>query len=191
MKLQISVALALLFSVPAAGAQEKPSLPFSDWGSCPFECCTYGDWRATKALDAHQDRSDKSPVSFHIAAGQSVHAVTGVVITTKYGVTQVMKPIKLGYLRDAKAPKLSLAAGDVLYTLHYQGEASDLFWYHGKMYSDQIDVPDDSFGAPPHASALKVLSRPAYEWWVEVHNAGGNAGWIKPAHNFSGGDACD
>ena len=77
---------------------------------------------------------------------------------------------------------------NVLCTLHYPGEASDLLWCHGKTYSDWIEVPIvRSVHYPMHRYSR--FSRPKYEWWMQLHNAAGKVGWIKPAHNFSGGDA--
>ena len=191
MKIQIAIVVALLFSFGQARAQEKPPLPFTDTGSCPFECCTYGDWHATKPVDVHRSASIDSPIAFRIAQGQLIHAVTGVVITTQYGITKILKPLRIGYARDGKSPELSLEAGDVVYTLHYSGEASDLFWYQGKTYTDQIDVPEDAFGSPPNASAVQVVSRPKYEWWVKIRDAKNGIGWTKETKSFSGADACE
>lgn len=191
MKARIALAVASLFFFTEAPAQQLPKLPYADWGSCTFECCTYGDWRATKSIVAHQQADSHSPVVFKVKSGQSVRAITGVVITTQYGVTKILKSMKIGYVPKGQSPELSLNAGDLVYTLHYQGEASDLFWYEGKTYSDQIDVPDDAFGNPPNASTLKVLSRPKYEWWVKLRNSDGKIGWTKETQNFSGVDACN
>ena len=190
-KIQIGIVIALLFSFGQARAQEKPPLPFTDTGSCPFECCTYGDWHTTKPVDVHRSASIDSPISFRIAQGQLIHAVTGVVVTTQYGITKILKPLRIGYTRDGKSPELSSEAGDVLYTLHYSGEASDLFWYHGKTYTDQIDVPAGAFGSPPNASVVQVVSRPKYEWWVKVRDAKKGIGWTKETKSFSGADACE
>lgn len=190
-KTQLGISIALLFSCWQARAQEKPPLPFTDVGSCPFECCTYGDWSATKAAYVHQRASVYSPITFQIAQGQTVHAITGVVVTTQYGITKVLKPLRIGYKHGGKSPELSLKAGDVLYTLHYSGEANDLFWYDGKTYTDQIDVPAGAFGSPPNASTVQVLSRPKYEWWVKVRDAKNRIGWTKDTQSFSGADACE
>jgi hypothetical protein len=62
-------------------------------------------------------------------------ALTGVEITTKAGRIKVLKPIELGYAEGIKYPAIKAVPGE---TLHYLGEGFDLFWYKGKIYSDQI-----------------------------------------------------
>ena len=108
-----------------------------------------------------------------------MRGLTGVVITTKYGITKIVQPIQIGYTHDSKSPELSLQPGEVVYTLHYQGEAYDLFWYKGKTYSDQISLPDNAWGTPPNSQALQIITRPEYEWWAIIQDKNGNIGWTK------------
>jgi len=182
--------LGLLLFLAQAHAQEKPPLPFTERDSCPFECCAYGDWQAIESVDAHLVASTESPVTFRVSSGRAVRALTGVTITTQFGMTKILKPIKIGYRRGGKAPELSLLPGDVVYTLHYAGEANDSFWYQGKIYTDEINMPESSFGAPANESAVQVISRPKYEWWIKIRGAGGSVGWVKGADSFAGSDSC-
>lgn len=193
MKIVIATIIITL-SASSAAAQDvsdKPTLPYYDWGACPFECCTYKEWTATRNLNAYKRRSEKSPISFHVKKGRSVRGLTGVVITTKYGITKIIKPIQIGYTPDGKLPELSLQPGEVVYTLHYQGEAYDLFWYKGKAYSDQISLPKDAWGTPPNLQALQIISRPSYEWWAVIQDKDGNIGWTKETDAFAHIDACE
>src|SRR3989304_6296377 len=184
--LNTTIIIALSTSLTAAqNVPDKPILPYYDWGACPFECCTYKEWAAIRNLNIYKRRSGKSPISFRIKKGQSVRGLTGVVITTKYGITKIIKPIQIGYTPDSKSPELSLQPDEVVYTLHYQGEADDLFWYKGKVYSDQISVPDDAWGTPPNSQALQIVSRPKYEWWVIIQDKDGNIGWTKETDAFA------
>ena len=139
--------VALALAVPVL-RQEPPPLPYLDQGACPFEGCIYREWTAKKAVVAYVEPKVGSPVAFTIKERQVVRAETGFVLTSKAGVTKVVKPITLGYDKDSKdpAPKplLNLKPGELLYTLHDMGEGFDLFWYKGKVYTDQIssDEPD-------------------------------------------------
>jgi hypothetical protein len=137
------------------------------------------------------DRSEKSQISFRVKNGQPVRGLTGVVITTAYGITKITKPMQIGHTSDSMSPQISLQAGDIVYTLHYQGEGNDLFWYKGKTYSAQISIPDDAWGTTPHSQTVKMVSRPQYEWWAKVQDKDGNIGWTKETDAFAHIDACE
>lgn len=176
-------------------AQDLPPLPYVDKGACPFECCTYRDWRANEKVIAYAEPKERAAKAFSIKKGQWVTAQTGFVVTTKAGVTKVLRPITLGYEQNAKGPVskegvLRLKPGELLYTLHYAGEGFDLFWYKGKVYSDQISSDEPDPDPPPPELNLQVLSRPAYTWWVRVKRKDGKIGWIKDPPYFENSDAC-
>ncbi len=166
-------------------------MPYEHWGACPFECCTYGTWEATKELAVYSARSVASKVAFKLKKGEKIQATTGVVVTQFYGVTKILQPIELGYTPEGKTPELALKPGDIVYTLHYEGEASDFFWYRGKVYSDQIDVPDDAWGNPPNGDVVEILSRPKYDWWAKIQNKAGAIGWSNQTDAFAHADACE
>ena len=184
--------IVLLASVSVAqNNSDKPTLPYYDWGACPFECCTYREWTAIKNLNTYIRQDEKSPVSFRVKKGHSVLGLTGVVVTTEYGITKIIKPMEIGFTPESKSPELSLKANEVVYTLHYQGEGNDLFWYKGKAYSAQISIPDDAWGTPPNSQAFQILSRPKYEWWAKIQDKDGNIGWTKETDVFAHIDACE
>jgi hypothetical protein len=172
-------------------ASEQLKLPYYDWGACPFECCTYKEWETNKPVIAHEKPLSSSKTLFAVPAKQAVTGLTGVVITTKPGVTRILKPVQLGYTKDEKGPMLSLKSGEKIYTLHYLGEGYDLFWYKGNTYSDQCDVSDNSFGNAPFASDVKVESRPKTIWWVKFKDSKGHVGWSEVNNNFDHMDACE
>lgn len=171
-------------------AQEKPTLPHLDWGSCPFECCTYREWIATAPIKVFKSRDKNSAIAFQLHAGEKALALTGVIVTHKLGVTEITKPIEVGYLPKGRKPMLSLKPKDVVYTLHYAGEGNDVFWYNGKTYQDQIAVPDNAMGDAPNSETFKVLSRPEYDWWAKVRNNYGQTGWTRETKKFENQDAC-
>ena len=173
---------ALLLLPLGAAAQEQPPLPFEDAGACPFECCTYRGWEAKKPVVLYRERSEQSAVAYRAKAGEKVQGLTGVVVTNQYGVTRLLKPMTLGYRKNDEKPQLALHAGELLYTLHYEGEGVELFWYKGQTYSDQIS---------PSGDALRVESRPQYDWWVQVKSATGSIGWGKTVDAFAHMDSCE
>ncbi len=186
--LMTSVMIALSARLAFAENTDRPKLPYYDWGACPFECCAYRQWVSTRGLNAHVSRSEGSPVTFRVKKDLTVRGLTGVVITRKYGVTRIVKPVQVGIAPDGRYPEISLQPGEAVYTLYYQGEGADLFWYRGKAYSAEIAVPDD---APPDSRIARVLSRPGYEWWVLIQDRDGNAGWTRETGAFAHIDACE
>lgn len=184
---------AALTALPAFG-QERPPLPYIDQGACPFECCTYRLWRAKKVVVAYAEPKKGASVAFTIKNGQQVTAETGFVVTSKAGITKVLKPIKLGYDKDSKSsapkPLLDLKPGELLYTLHYLGEGFDLFWYKGRVYSDQISSDKVDPDPPAPELNLQALSLPEADWWVKVRTKEGRIGWIKNPPYFENSDAC-
>lgn len=180
----------MVFEIGLVRAQDKPALPHYDWGACPFECCTYREWKANQTVVAYSDYKDGASVVFTIKKGEWVTAETGVVITTKTGITKVLKSMKLGYQEGQKEPSLDVKPGDILYILHYTGEGFDLFWFKGKKYYDQIAADKTDPNPPPPELNVQVISRPDADWWVRVKNKKGQTGWIKNPPYFENADAC-
>ena len=188
-----TLAIALLV-IPClslgAPTADKPPMPYNDWGACPFECCTYRDWVANAPITAFKSRDEKGAIAFQIEIGERINAITGVVVTRKPGITEIRKADKYGYLPDGKEPVLSLEPGEVVYTLHYVGEGYDLFWYKGKVYTDQISVSDNALGNVPNSDTVKIRSRPVYDWWAKIRNRSGQIGWTRKTNKFDNQDAC-
>lgn len=174
----------------AAGPQNGPHLPYLDWGACPFECCTYREWVAEAPITVFTKRDENSEVAFRLKKDEHVQAITGVVVTRKFGVTEILKPLELGFLPGGQKPMLSLKPTDIVYTLHYAGEGNDVFWYKGKTYMGEISVPDDAWGKAPNSDTVKVHSRPVYDWWAKIRNRAGQTGWTRKTDKFRNQDAC-
>jgi len=179
--IRISLILAFLFTWPVK-AQERPPLPYYDWGACPFECCTYREWETVRPVVFRKSRSKKSREVFRVKKSTKVKAITGVVITKKYGITKVLKPMTVTENGNKNSEIVPIKPGDILYTLHYLGEGFDLFWFRGKVYSDEISDPNDS---------VVIESRPDVDWWAKVVNPKGQTGWTNELDAFAHVDACE
>jgi len=98
--------------------------------------------------------------------------------------------MELGYTKRGDKPVLSLQPGELVYTLHYLGEGSELFWYKGQVYSDQISAGKPDPDPPPPQLNVQVLSLPKYTWWAKITNKAGDVGWTNETHKFGNVDAC-
>jgi hypothetical protein len=169
---------------------EKPPLPYYDWNACPFECCTYRTWKVNQTVTAYASRNEKAAIVFQAKRGEWVRGTTGVVITKRYGLTKILKPLELGYRPKSRKPELFLQPGTVVYTLHYTGEGMGLFWYNGSTYVDQIAARDPDPDPPPPDLNVQVVSLPSYDWWVKIKNNNGLEGWTRETRKFGNMDAC-
>jgi hypothetical protein len=170
----------LLAAGPAALARQGPPLPYESWDVCPFECCTYRDWKAEADIPVHERRDDRSKVRFRVRRGETVRAETGVVVTAVPGIVRIDKPVRDGYPKNDDRPHLSLVPGDVIYRLAPLGEGAFLFWYKGKVYQSGTDLV-----------ALPTINegKERMTWWKRVRNRAGKKGWTRSI-DFSNADAC-
>lgn len=202
--LAVSVSVAVSPSARLSAAQDErslPPLPYVEQDVCPFQCCTYRDWRASRPMTAHDGWDDprltaRRKTVFGIARGDTVTAMTGVIMTTKAGRLRLSKDATLTSVpsRFPKQPpeKVSAHAGDVIHLLVPHGEGTYTVWYDGRLL-EAVDLSDlmvaaigQTQGAPPK----DVFEQPVYEWWVRVRNQQGEVGWTDRARDFTGADAC-
>ncbi len=170
---------ALCAGGATVAATSKPPLPYYDKGACPFECCTYRGWTTNAPVEARAEPNAKSRLVFHLNKNTPVTGVTGVVITDRFGVIRLTKPAKIGDGYIPKRPIVPLRTGDELYTLHYAGEGSVLFWHQGKTYEEILDD-----------RATRIVSQPRYVWWVKIKTKAGNTGWTDQTKRFDNMDSC-
>jgi hypothetical protein len=175
------LAFALLLLPVPSQVESKPPTPFYDWGACPFEGCTYRRWQAVKAVTVWTGRNHRR-VAFTVKSGEWVRGLTGVVITTRPGISKVLVKMTLG-----DRPAVSVSPGDLLYTLHDLGEGFDFFWFQGKTYSDQISGEPDPDPPPPDLQ-IQIISRPQYVWWAKIRNLRGRVGWTDQTELFTNMD---
>jgi len=134
--------------------------PYEDEGACPSEGCTYGRRFAARPLTVRRSRDAGAAPAFHVGAGETVDAVTGVVVTLRPGRARVVAPIDVDGVR--------LAKGEHLLILRAAGEGGFRLWAHGRPVDVRRDVA---------AGSLAVLSEPRTVWWVQVRNRHGETGW--------------
>jgi hypothetical protein len=157
--------------IPVEGYTDSdvPPIPFIDVGACPFEGCTYWEWSVERETVIRETMDENSPIAFVVKAGEKVTGITGVVITTRPGRAEILKPIE--YYGT------NLRPGDIIYILTYVGEAHYVTWLKGKM-----------FEFSPLGDDLRVDNEPESVWWVKVKNSKGQTGWSNQPGNFGGMD---
>lgn len=174
MKIKYIVLLAISLVLTGNSFAQTPKMPFADVGACPFECCIYRQWTATKNTVIYQQMRENSPVAFKVKGREKVTGVTGVVITTKAGTVKALKNFTFSN------NKISVKAGNLFYLLTYRGEGFFLIWYKGKKFEDEI----------LDENTMKLLSEPKSVWWVKIKNRKGQIGWTKMPENFDNKDSC-
>lgn len=189
-----SVASLLLLSLavvraPGAGEQppSSPPVPFEDAGACPTEGCVYGDWKAVADVDIRTERRADAPVAFKVRTGETVKALTGVVITTQPGRVVFDRRQRL----DTSSGPIELMPGQTLFLLTYQGEGLTKAWFNGRVYTDvdTVTFMNALCATKPAQCSGKVVERPQREWWAQIQNAAGEVGWTLETEKFDGKDA--
>jgi len=163
----------LLFVVSVVYGGEHPEF-YIDKGACPFECCTYREWRVEKATMLYAEPKSGSP-SVGVAGKDSfVKAETGEVHT---------KPGKFIVKRGVT----SFRKGDILWVYTYLGEGYFKIWYQGKLIEEEIGI-DYRNPSARDWGYFEVI--PDSTWWVKVRTSNGIEGWTNHPENFSNKDAC-
>jgi hypothetical protein len=88
-----------------------PALPFSDWGACPYETCSYRQWTVHSSVTVYDTWKPERRQIGQLAAGDQVTGITGVVITFKPGVIRM----------DRDLPDQDLRSGDTRFHLRLSG----------------------------------------------------------------------
>lgn len=163
------VLLAAFWSGSAIG-QEPSRLDVAE-GACPFECCTYGRWAATRSVHLLTVPRASAGVVATVSPGDSVTAETGEVHTRA-------APFVFGADRDG------FAKGDTVWVLDYQGEGRFRVRYRGST------VPADLGFSPYGARGRSMLEEYRSVWWVRIKLDNGVVGWTAYPEAFAGRDAC-
>ncbi|MGP0629256.1 hypothetical protein ACTRW9_06100 [Nitrospina sp. 32_T5] len=148
---------------------------------CPFECCSYGRWRAVEPVDLKDSPNGK--VIGRVEEGERVDAITGEVHATP-GILKVVVPFK------------QFKRGDTIYILHYVGEGFFKYWHQGKVGEEEFIfllnlAEDDPLCKTPREDCWGQLQKAEESvWWVQMKNAGGTVGWTDRPELFGDKDSC-
>jgi hypothetical protein len=170
-----------------AGAAPRPSpprVPYESSGVCPFDCCTYGTWSVQVDTNLLAEHRDGAPVAFSVRRGTKVQAMTGVVVTSRFGRAVVRRPTALD--------GVEVTPRDSIVVLHYVGEGFWKLWVRGKLVEDQVHDVESICGfdkGVPVGCAVQILEKPRTVWWVKIRSRG-RVGWTRQVDHFDGMDAC-
>lgn len=170
-----------------AQAPVTPPVPFEDVGACPFEGCVYREWKARTTVQVRGAWRADAPVVFRLRAGESVTALTGVVVTVRAGRVRFDEPQRL----MTSGGPIDVLPEHTLYLLTYQGEGFTKVWFNGKVYED-VDVSSFMNSAcedAPSRCSGRVVEPSRTDWWVQVRNKAGQVGWTREPDKFDGKDA--
>ncbi len=174
----------------AMNPNELPANPYISKGACPFECCTYREWKTKSAVQLRESIGSEKIIA-EIPAGTSIRALTGEVH---------VEPEPYAVLADNGM----LKAGDVIFFLDYRGEGYTNYWYQGRLSPD-IGA-DDGLASQTtencQANAAKDGTDPCWltrlrpqkkflnEWWVQLRTKDGKVGWTLNIGQFENMDSC-
>lgn len=169
----------------APKSMPKPVVPYYDWNVCPGEGCVYGKWITRKPVTVFNTYKQARRQITKLKRGDTVFALTGVVITFKPGVIRM----------DRDFPERGLQRGDTILTYAYRGEGDSAVWLKGQ-YDPGFDI---SFTKWPHGGgcggahcAATYLDEGVKAWWAEIKLASGKLGWIDmDTSDFAGVCALD
>ena len=181
--IQAFAASFLLFSLASGSpAQEAAPRVLVDQGACPFECCQYGPWTATRTTPAFTSPG-AARAAFNIPAGTAVTALTGFVRTVgqPFVVTRQHAPYE---------------SGDTLMVYTYRGEGTFSVWYRGNTLTEDLGFsPYGGTGGKRCTDKAHCWGTLAGElqsdWWAQVRLVNGRTAWVRGSNGFQGQDACD
>ena len=166
--------------------QAGPPIPYDEDGACPFQCCTYRAWTVDWDTDLRSDRQDAAPVAFHVALGDTVQALTGVVTTTKVGRASASRQVTIG------GNSLVVPAGETIYLLRNTSGGDWNIWVNGVF--DRQYIPSQGYCNGDRKSsdecAITITEQPQTVWWARVRNSRGQEGWTREIEHFGNIDAC-
>jgi len=184
--------------LPVAFRDRIPEELLVAHGACPFECCTYRDWKAPVPLPRLDAPIHGSPVDT-IAVDEAFGSITGTVFIT--GIQLVIVRDSLNGLGEVRPPlvasrsewKAVFLPGDTVVTLDYIGEGFYRVWDGTETREVQQFwwSVDDQNAAPDWASHGHASGAYGSEWWIQSRRSDGVEGWFRaPDQYIPGSDAC-
>jgi hypothetical protein len=175
---------ALAVSAVIMSAQSRPTLPYVDYGACPFEGCIYRAWSVLADTRLLAARRDGARVVTIVQEGATVRGLTGVVVTTKLGRAVVIRQRTIGRRQMPVQP------GDRVDLLHYLGEG---YWkYSLRGIIDEEFIPDQPSckdnARLVNECSIQLEEVPATVWWVKIRTRKGQEGWTREHDHFGNKD---
>jgi hypothetical protein len=132
---------------------------------------------ARAAVQVLTARRVDAPVAFRLQVGETVTALTGVVVTLRAGRVRFDMPQRL---TTSDGP-IDVFPWQTLYLLTYQGEGFTKVWFDGRVHED-VDASSFMNAACETVQSRcsgRVVEPSRTEWWVQIRNKAGEAGWTR------------
>lgn len=157
-------------------AMPRPRAPVVLAGSCPGECCVYGDWLTSDITQVYARSHDTTEVAHTLTPRKPVTARAGFIRLDSLGSAVLTTD---GVMYGPGGGQLPIPAGDTVLLLGYQGEGFYHAWYDGAV--GELDVETQA----------SVLHDIAADWWVEITSASGDGWlWMERTPLVWGADGC-
>jgi hypothetical protein len=140
-------------------------LPYEEMGLCPFECCTYREWRTVRPVSVLEERYPRARSLAIVPPGEWVRTLTGVVVTETPGSRRVGP-------EDRCIQMIGVKIGDTVPVLNYRGEGFWRVWFNGSVAECRFE-PDE---------------KPRTVWWIKLQLRDGRVGWTRDSDRFNGRD---
>jgi hypothetical protein len=186
----LTIATCSILSVLPVGALGQKSKPaprgpavYVEQGACPFECCSYREWWASKATPVYASANSRAAQVRMLKKGEHVKAVTGFVRSkaTEFVVSRNHEKYR---------------AGDIIWVYSYRGEGDFTVWFKGKMYGEELGFsPYGGTGGTRCQDDARncwgtLKTESSSEWWIKLRLRDGKIVWTNRGSDFSNTDAC-
>lgn len=177
-----ATAVAVQSSTPQTPASEPvqqettrstsaPPSSFKEEGACPFEGCTYRQWKTEETTAVHEQPEAESAVVFSLQPGEWVTAISGFVLTAEPGIFELRKATKT-------ADQFELPEGAKVYLYTYHGEGDYRAWFNGRFFDFELPGEDEG----------ELAKEPKSAWWAHLRNSKNQEGWTSETKHFSNVD---
>ena len=178
---QFLYTLLILFSVSGALYAEEIQIPFIVENACPFEGCTFGDWRVLSETNVYEQPDKNSHIVASLKANTSVNVVSGI---------EVVSPGRAIVIGEPYSHKELIDSDKEILILNYWGEGRSQVFQSGNFFTTKIARTKSECTERPNGRNcwVKVLQEPVSNWWVKAKDLGWvlmEKGNLRPINAFS------